>query len=73
MDFTSSIKRVIQAIPIPLAARAKDKLAWKPSPKREFDLKLAYLLSLELGMETSFKGKWIWKLKTFPRIQSFVW
>lgn len=73
MELPSNIKRVIQATPIPLAAISEDKLAWKLFPNGDFDLKTAYLLALEPEMEAPFRGKWIWKLKTLARIQSFVW
>ena len=73
MELLNNIKRVIQATPIPLVTRSEDKLAWKLSPKGEFDMKSAYLLMLEPDIEAPFKGKWIWKLKTLPRIQTFVW
>ena len=32
-----------------------------------------YSLSFVPDLEVPFKGKWIWKLKTLPRIQFFVW
>ena len=73
MEMPSNITRVIQATPIPLATRTKDKMAWKLSPKGDFDLKSAYLMVLEPIVEAPFWGKWIWKLKILPRIQTFVW
>ena len=59
MELPSSIKRVIQATPIPLVAKSEDKLAWKLSPKGEFDMKTTYLLTLESDIEAPFKGKLI--------------
>ena len=59
IELPSCIKRVIQATPIPLVARSEDKLAWKLSPKGEFDMKTTYLLTLESDIEAPFKGKWI--------------
>ena len=73
MEMPSNITRVIQATPIPLATRIEDKMAWKLSPKGDFDLKSAYLMVLEPIVEAPFWGKWIWKLKILPRIQTFVW
>ncbi|KAK4578315.1 hypothetical protein RGQ29_028437 [Quercus rubra] len=73
MELPKNIQREILATPIPLAARAEDKLAWKLSAKGDFDLKSAYSLTLSPSSEVPFKGKWIWKLNTLPRIQSFVW
>ena len=73
MEMPSNITRVIQATPIPLATRIEDKMAWKLSPKGDFDLKSAYLMVLEPIVEAPSRGKWIWKLKILPRIQTFVW
>lgn len=36
-------------------------------------MKLAYILSLDSDLKIPFRGKWIWKLKTLPRIQTFIW
>lgn len=73
MELPCSIKRIIQATPIPLVARSEDKLARKLSPKGEFDMKTTYILTLEFDFEVPLREKWIWKLKTLPRIQTFVW
>jgi len=73
MEMPSNITRVIQATPTPLATRIEDKLAWKLSPKGDFDMKSAYLMALKPMVEAPFRGKWIWKLKILPRIQTFVW
>ena len=73
MELPKNIQREILATPIPLAARAEDKLAWKFSSKGDFDLKSAYSLTLPPSLEVPFRGKWIWKFNTLPRIQSFVW
>ena len=63
----------LKATPIPLITRVEDKLAWKFSPKGGFDLKSAYLLTIDSRGDAPFKGNWIWKLKTMPRIQAFLW
>ena len=63
-------KYTVVATPIHLVARSEDKLAWKLYPKGEFDMKSMYLLMLDPYIEAPFKAKWIWKLKTLPRIQT---
>ena len=63
----------LKATPIPLITRVEDKLAWKFSPRGGFDLKSAYLLTIDSRGDAPFKGNWIWKLKTMPRIQAFLW
>ncbi|KAK9998840.1 hypothetical protein SO802_018443 [Lithocarpus litseifolius] len=67
------VRRKIQATPFPCVARNEDKLAWNPSPKGPFDLRSAYLLASEPLPDSTFQGKWIWKLDTLPRIQTFIW
>ena len=42
-------------------------------PKGAFDLKSAYLLAIEPLHDSPFQGKWIWKLDTLHRIQTFIW
>ena len=62
------IREEIQATPIPLIARTKDKLAWKFSPKGSFDMGSAYLIASNLMEAETFAGSWIWNLQTLPRI-----
>ena len=66
-------KYTVVATPIHLVARSEDKLAWKLYLKGKFDMKSTYLLMLDPYIEAPFKAKWIWTLKTLPRIQTFVW
>ena len=73
MALPSEIISELKATPIPLTTRMNDRLAWKYSPRGEFDLKSAYLLTTAARGDVPFMGNWIWKLKTMPRIQIFVW
>ena len=73
MEVPEDVRRKIQATPFLCVARIKDKLAWNPSPTGSFDLKSAYLLASEPLLDLAFQGKWIWKLDTLSRIQTFVW
>ena len=73
MALPSEIISELKATPIPLTTRMNDRLAWKYSPRGEFDLKNAYLLTTDSRGDAPFMGNWIWKLKTMPRIQTFVW
>lgn len=57
MDLPIDIIRELQATPIPITARIEDRLAWKFSSQGDFDLKSAYLLTLEPTVEVPFKGK----------------
>ena len=56
MELPKNIQREILATPIPLAARAEDKLAWKLSAKGDFDLKLAYSLTYRLAWRCLLGG-----------------
>ena len=60
-------------MPFALASHGKDKLTWKESEHGIFNLGSAYKIATSQGNTNSFKGKWIWKVRTLPRIQSFVW
>ena len=54
-------------------ARGSDKLDWKFSSKGDFDVRSAYLLTINSSGNDSFLGSWIWKLPSLPRIQMFIW
>ena len=73
IEIPENIRTEVQATPISCVARNKDRIAWKPSPKGSFDLRSAYLLASEPLPAPAFHGKWIWKLDTLPRIQTFIW
>ena len=74
-DLPSEVKADIQAIPTPLVTRCSDNLAWKFSSKGDFDIRSAYLLTINSSGNDSdsFSGSWIWKLSSLPRIQIFIW
>lgn len=39
-----------------------------------FSTNLAYLsLKADTGVENTFKGAWIWKLDSIPKIKNFFW
>lgn len=49
----------LKATPIPLITRMEDRLAWKYLPRGGFDLKSAYLLTIDSRGDAPFKGNWI--------------
>ena len=73
MVLPSEIIGELKATPTPLITKMEDRLAWKNLPRGGFDLKSAYLLTIDSRGDAPFKGNWIWKLKTMSRIQAFVW
>ena len=56
-----------------MASCGEDKLTWKESDNGLFNLGSAYKIATDQVIVDSFRGKWIWKSKVLPRIQSFVW
>lgn len=72
-ELPAEIKAVIQAVPTPTFTRSGDKIAWKMSPKGDFDARSAYLLASDQQDSNSFDVIWIWKLCTLPKIQMFIW
>ena len=73
IEIPKNIRREVQATPISCVVRNKDRIAWNLSPKGSFDLISAYLLTCEPLPNPVFNGKWIWKLDTLLRIQTFIW
>ncbi|XP_075670193.1 uncharacterized protein LOC142639955 [Castanea sativa] len=66
-------KKEIQAIPFALTTRSQDRLAWVGAKHGDFDLHNAYRLAGNLGSVEPFHRKWVWDLKTLPRIHFFLW
>ena len=47
---------------------------WKFTKDGDFSTNSAYLsIKAEMGVENTFKGAWIWKLDTIPKITSYLW
>ena len=70
----SLLAHSIRAIPVRAASRREVHICWVSSSKGEFDSKNAYMLALGLSPnDPKFEGNWVWKLKTLPKIQLFVW
>nr|POE44776.1 hypothetical protein CFP56_77279 [Quercus suber] len=68
------IKEKIRAIPIREFGSGEDNLMWKFTKDGDFSTNSAYQSILkDVGVENIFKGAWIWKLDTIPKIMSFLW
>ena len=66
------LSQSIKATPIRTASANKDLLSLIASSRG--DPKSAYLITCgDNASEGCFQGAWIWKLKTFPKIQMFLW
>ena len=72
-DFPLDCKLMLQAIPISHLGRGCDRIAWADNPKGIFDLKSAYGIAMGDDTSMAFNADWIWKLKTLPHIQFFLW
>ena len=47
---------------------------WKFTKDGNFSTNSAYLsIKVEMGVENTFKGAWVWKLDTIPKIMSYLW
>ena len=68
------IKEKIRAIPVQEYGIGEDVLMWKFTKDGDFSTNSAYLsIKAEMGVENTFKGAWIWKLDTIPKITSYLW
>ncbi|XP_050242423.1 uncharacterized protein LOC126691393 [Quercus robur] len=72
-DLPAKVKAIIQAIPIPIASRGQDRLAWAGNPRGTFDLRSAYSIATADVDTPLFSSGWIWKLETLPKIKTFLW
>ena len=69
-----SIKEKIQAIPFQDYGSREDMLLWKFTKDGDFYSNSAYVSILaDLGEINTFKGAWIWKVDSLPKIISFLW
>lgn len=73
-DFPNSILMLLKAVPFPINFIGEDKIVCASSPLGNFATKIAYKIAHGGSNSlTKFPGKWIWKLDTLPKIQSFIW
>ena len=75
-DSPAYIQLEIKTTPLPFSNQGGNRLSWFSSPNDEFKLKKAYYLANwdennEVGH--SFKGEWVWKVQSLPKIKLFLW
>ena len=70
-----SILEEIRSIPFSMTSNNEnDRLTWIGDNRRDFDLKSAYAMAIDCKVgDGKFTGTWVWKLKTLPRIKTFIW
>lgn len=74
MELPTEVLIEIKAMPFSCISHKKDMLIWAASSNGEFNLSSAYNLANKLpDPSITFNGKWIWKMKVLPKIQSFIW
>ena len=67
-ELPSDVRAMIQATPISITSRGRDRISWLGNPRGTFDLKSAYGIATNEDSEvTTSSFGWIWKLKTLPR------
>ena len=70
----SCIKEKIRAVPIQEFGSGEDALMWKFAKDGDFSTNSAYQSILtDFSVVNTFKGAWIWKLDTIPKIRSLFW
>ena len=73
-DLLLCIKGRILATPIQLYGVKEDSMNWKASKDGEFIVASTYTLARpEEERSDGFKGSWIWKINSLPRICHFIW
>ena len=70
-----SILEEIRSIPFSMTSNNEnDRLTWIGDNRGDFDLKSAYAMAIDCKVgDGKFTGTWVWKLKTLPRIKTFIW
>ena len=74
--FPKSLALEMKAIPLPFSNQGEDRLSWFSSPNGDFKLKEAYRLANKGDNNMvwqHFKGDWVWKVATLPKIKCFLW
>ena len=75
VQLPNDILTEINAMPYSLGASfEEDRLIWIGVKHGDFALKSAYSLAIRCSEEEEeFRGFWVWKVDTLPRIKSFIW
>lgn len=72
-DLPRDIKHAILSKPLRRFSDREDQRSCTSNIIGNFDPKYAYLLAVGDEGSPNFKGKWIWKLCTLPKVQMFLW
>ena len=74
VPLSPDIQNAIKATTLRRVSVREDQLSWISSINGEFDSRNAYLLAIGEDLSANdFHGKWVWKIKTLPKIQVFLW
>ena len=70
----STIKDKIRVVPCQEFVDENDVILWKHTKDGEFTVNSAYLQIIgDAGDGNTFRGNWVWKMDTYPKIVSFLW
>ena len=73
-DLPNKLISLVKAIPNPLNHQGEDRMVWASSPLGEFEQKNAYGIARgDCEHSAAFKGNWIWKMDSMPKIKMFIW
>lgn len=73
-NFPTAVSRDILSTPLRRFAVREDQRSWISSLSGSFDPKNAYLIAVgDDPMVPDFRGRWLWKLNTLPKIHIFLW
>ncbi|GLT55828.1 hypothetical protein SLA2020_289160 [Shorea laevis] len=70
---SDTILETIKVNPISKMGLSNDSYSWKGSRDGFFSMKAAYLMAKGVNTNPDMDWKWIWKIHTLPKIQSFIW
>ena len=74
VPLSQDILNVIKVTTLRRISVREDQLSWTSSINGEFESRNAYLLAVGEDLSANdFHGKWVWKIKTLPKIQILLW
>ena len=72
--FPDKIMMMLRAVPFPSSHWCEDKVVWGYSPSGDLDQKTAYTSAKgDNDSPVRFKGDWVWKVDSMPKIKCFLW
>lgn len=75
IQIPNAVLMEIKAMPYSFrSSNEEDRMIWNGANRGDFELKSAYNLATKCSKEEEeFKGSWVWKVDTLPRIKTLEW